>query len=65
MRNGSGDEYSIVFAPAGVYLRGFDHESPMSPYAEDGVWPGVVDSVHEESGRASRNPRSTTTAYRR
>nr|WP_327070852.1 MULTISPECIES: hypothetical protein [unclassified Kitasatospora] len=41
MRNGSGDEYSIVFAPAGVYIRGFDHESPMSPYAADGGWPGA------------------------
>jgi hypothetical protein len=48
MRNGSGDEYSIVFTPAGVYVRGFDHESPMSPYAEDEVWPGVVDFVPEE-----------------
>ncbi len=48
MRNGSGDEYSIVFAPAGVYVRGFDHESPMSPYAEDEVWSGVLDSVPEE-----------------
>ncbi|QFZ72233.1 hypothetical protein GFH48_02255 [Streptomyces fagopyri] len=26
-RNGSGDEYSIVFSAAGVYVRGFDHES--------------------------------------
>ncbi|MGW6505963.1 hypothetical protein ACWGCP_00065 [Streptomyces niveus] len=41
MRNGSGDEYSIVFSTAGAYLRGFDHEAPMSPYANDGeVWPG-------------------------
>ncbi|MEV5931891.1 hypothetical protein AB0L56_03730 [Streptomyces sp. NPDC052079] len=47
MRNGSGDEYSIVFSPAGVYVRGFDHESPMSPYAEDGPWPGVLDEVPE------------------
>ncbi|MET9107228.1 hypothetical protein [Streptomyces zhihengii] len=45
MRNGSGDEYSIVFSPAGAYVRGFDHESPMSPYVEDGPWPGVVDEV--------------------
>ncbi|MFF8874776.1 hypothetical protein [Streptomyces massasporeus] len=47
MRNGSGDEYSIVFSAAGVYVRGFDHESPMSPYAEDGPWPGVIDEVPE------------------
>lgn len=45
MRNGSGDEYSIVFSPVGAYVRGFDHESPMSPYAEDGPWPGVLDEV--------------------
>lgn len=47
MRNGSGDEYSIVFSPAGAYVRGFDHESPMSPYVEDGPWPGVLDEVPE------------------
>lgn len=34
MRNGSGDEYSIVFTPSGVYIRGFDHESPLSPWAQ-------------------------------
>ncbi|QXE35597.1 hypothetical protein KQY30_16360 [Streptomyces sp. GMY02] len=46
MRNGSGDEYSIVFSPVGAYVRGFGHESPMSPYARDGEpWPGVIDSV--------------------
>jgi len=45
MRNGSGDEYSIVFSAAGAYVRGFAHESPMSPYAEDGPWPGVLDEV--------------------
>lgn len=33
MRNGSGDDYAVVFAPAGAYVRGFDHESPLSPWA--------------------------------
>ncbi|MFI6048914.1 hypothetical protein ACIBCO_02360 [Streptomyces violascens] len=48
MRNGSGDEYSIVFSAAGAYIRGFAHESPMSPYAQDGEpWPGVIDDVPE------------------
>ncbi|MFC8842441.1 hypothetical protein [Streptomyces sp. E2N171] len=47
MRSGSGDEYSIVFSAAGAYVRGFDHESLMSPYAEDGPWPGVLDEVPE------------------
>lgn len=46
MRNGSGDEYSIVFLAAGVYVRGFCHESPMSPYGHDWEpWPGVIDEV--------------------
>jgi hypothetical protein len=45
MRNGSGDEYDVVFSPAGAYVRGFDHESPMSPYADGTVWPGVLDRV--------------------
>jgi hypothetical protein len=47
MRNGAGDEYSVVFTAAGAYVRGFDHESPMSPYATDDEqpWPGVLDAV--------------------
>jgi hypothetical protein len=46
MGNGSGDEYSIVFSAAGVYIRGFGHESPMSPYRQDHApWPGVIDDV--------------------
>ncbi|SER15904.1 hypothetical protein [Lentzea albida] len=49
MRDGSGNEYDIVFTAAGAYVRGFDHESPMSPYAtdDDEPWPGVLDSVPE------------------
>ncbi|SDM37253.1 hypothetical protein SAMN05421874_1634 [Nonomuraea maritima] len=47
MRNGSGDEYSIVFAAEGTYIRGFAHEAVMSPYGNDGPWPGVLDSVPE------------------
>jgi hypothetical protein len=45
MDNGSGDEYSIVFSSAGAYIRCFDHESVMSPYGNDGPWPGALDSV--------------------
>lgn len=48
-RDGSGNDYSIVFTASGVYVRGFDHESPMSPYVTDDgkPWPGVLDSVPE------------------
>ncbi|MBB4752376.1 hypothetical protein BJ964_006537 [Actinoplanes lobatus] len=44
MRNGSGDTWSIVFSSAGAFIRGFDHESPMSPANNNGeLWPGLVD----------------------
>ncbi|WP_329349548.1 hypothetical protein OG226_19035 [Streptomyces sp. NBC_01261] len=47
MGNGSGDDFSVHFTPAGVLIRGFDHESAMSPYGTDDeeVWPGVIDEV--------------------
>ncbi|MEA5362279.1 hypothetical protein VA596_22270 [Amycolatopsis sp., V23-08] len=47
MRDGAGNEYSVVFTAAGAYIRGFDHESPMSPYAtnDEEPWPGVLDDV--------------------
>ena len=49
MRDGSGNEYSIVFSAAGAYARGFDHESPMSPYRVSPLvsWPGLLDTVPE------------------
>ncbi|MFD9501997.1 hypothetical protein [Streptomyces sp. NPDC060035] len=47
MENGSGDDFAILFTSAGVLIRGFDHESEMSPYGTDDeqVWPGVIDEV--------------------
>jgi hypothetical protein len=46
MRNSSGNEYSIVFTTAGAFIRGFDHESPMSPFVnDDELWPGLLDGV--------------------
>ena len=48
MRDGSGNEYSIVFSGDGAFAYGFDHESPMSPYANDlRTWPGLLDGVPE------------------
>lgn len=53
MQNGSGDEYSIVFTSDGACLRGFDHESEMSPFSQapPAVWPGVADQVPAEFQR--------------
>ncbi|XUL90809.1 hypothetical protein ACQ86D_32750 [Streptomyces galilaeus] len=47
MGNGSGDEFTVLFTPAGVLIIGFDHESEMSPYGTDDeeIWPGVIDDV--------------------
>ncbi|WP_329313862.1 hypothetical protein OG723_17940 [Streptomyces sp. NBC_01278] len=47
MNNGAGDEYTILFTPDGVFGRGFDHESWMSPYTNEdmALWPGLVDTL--------------------
>lgn len=49
MRDGSGNAYSIVFSQVGAYARGFDHESPMSPYrvTPPTPWPGLFDGLPE------------------
>lgn len=45
--NGSGDEFTVIFTAAGVVIRGFAHESAMSPHRTRGseVWPGLIDDV--------------------
>ena len=50
MRNGTGDEYFILFNAAGAIIKGFAHESVMSPYAKESgrVWQGVLDDVPNE-----------------
>jgi hypothetical protein len=47
MRDGSGDEWFCLFNAVGSALKGFSHESPMSPWANDNkkVWPGVLDEI--------------------
>lgn len=59
MRNGSGDELFAHFSRAGCWLKGFAHESPMSPYRDGGtkgVWPGVLDSVPAEFASCLTEP---------
>jgi hypothetical protein len=58
MRNGSGDEYSIVFSPDGAIAQGLDHESPMSPF-NPGVkdsWPGLFIGVPDALAAALDEP---------
>lgn len=50
MRNGSGDDLFIAFGVGGVFIKGLDHEAPMSPYAvgpNADAWPGIYDGVPE------------------
>lgn len=58
MYDGAGDEYSIAFTAAGAFVRGFDHESSMSPYAtdEEEPWPGVLDTVPDVFRKCAEDP---------
>jgi hypothetical protein len=58
MRDGSGDGFFALFSPAGCFLKGFAHESPMSPYASEppAVWPGILEGVPEEFADGLREP---------
>ncbi len=49
MRNGQGDGWFCAFGLPGASLKGFDHESEISPWNMETpkVWPGVLDSVPE------------------
>jgi hypothetical protein len=58
MRNGSGDGWLCVFGPLGAFLKGFAHESAMSPWRArpPKVWPGVLDSVPAAFGALLTEP---------
>lgn len=47
MRNGSGGDFFAVFDSSGCFLRGFDHESTMTPWRArpPSIWPGVLVDV--------------------
>lgn len=49
MRNGSGDDYFLLFTHSGAIMKGFWHESPMSPYAQEPkqLCSGIFDEVPE------------------
>jgi hypothetical protein len=58
MRNGSGDDLFAIFDDNGCFLRGFDHESVMSPWnsRHKKVWPGVLDRVPPQMSTSLREP---------
>jgi hypothetical protein len=53
LRNGSGDDWFLLFYEAGAILKGFDHESPM---AEGPTWKGVLSDVPAAFGRFLTEP---------
>ncbi|WP_433521068.1 hypothetical protein ACQPZ2_27295 [Nocardia pseudovaccinii] len=61
MRNGSGDDWFIVFSPTGVYGRAFDHEAPKAPEVLAAV-PVVFDSYIREPAFADHNGTPMATA---
>ena len=52
--NGGGDDYRVFFGDRLTFLRVFDHESPMSPYVNDEVWPGLLDGLPAELASLTR-----------
>lgn len=48
--NGGGDELVVVFKNNGIIIKGFDHESPVSPHAQDEykIWDGMYTGAPEE-----------------
>ncbi len=58
MRNGSGDDFFALFDANGCFLRGFDHESTMSPWREKPpkIWPGVLTDVPPQFESALNEP---------
>lgn len=61
MRNGSGDDYFILFTPTGAVIKSFDHESPFAEsIAETGqLWSGVLDQVPADFALALADPALT------
>lgn len=64
MRNGCGDEYFILFNSQGAIMKGFAHESAMSPWSNDSeqVWRGVLDEVPNEFAEFLTEPAFSITA---
>lgn len=58
MRNGLGDSFFAHFTKAGCFIKGFAHESVLSPWTNEysTVWPGLLDSVPDEFSGSLKEP---------
>jgi hypothetical protein len=57
MRNGCGDEYFILFTPAGAAIKGYAHEYPMARPGEppEGMFDGFPEAITDFSA-SRRSP---------
>jgi hypothetical protein len=57
-KDGQGNFFFAWFSPKGAVLRGFDHESVMSPFQKDPpeIWPGMFDGLPKSLDYAKREP---------
>ena len=53
-KNGSGDFFFAWFSPQGTVIRGFDHESSMTPFRKEPpeIWAGLFDGLPDPLGYA-------------
>jgi hypothetical protein len=58
MRNGSGDDFFAFFNRSGCLLKGFVHQSPMTPYRENppSIWTGLLEDVPNSFSAALVEP---------
>lgn len=61
MRNGEGDDFYVLFNASGCFIKGFAHETQMTPYkaTPHRVWLGVLDSVPGEFAECLAEPAFT------
>ncbi|MFN3151102.1 hypothetical protein [Bremerella sp.] len=58
IKNGSGDELFCHFTSAGCFIKGFAHESSMTPYRHNPpkLWPGLLDGVPSAFEKSLKEP---------
>ncbi|CED59705.1 Putative uncharacterized protein [Moritella viscosa] len=58
MKNGCGDDFSVLFNKAGFFVKGFDHKSVISSWSTDGQlpWPDLLKGLPPEFLPASKEP---------
>ncbi len=56
--NGCGDELYLHFTRRGCFIKGFAHESEMTPYKkpDHSLWPGILDGVPTEFASSLEEP---------